>query len=212
VERYVRHIGYREQPLPAASLRAPPPPPVTPAPPAAVPPMLGAGLAIRPGKRGPWRSEPGVTAEIHVAQLAVSASLAFTPPVSAGVPGSPDGSFQLMAVPARLGLGWILRVHERAWLAPTVAAGADLVLARTESIGTTARSTAVEPVAEAGGAATLALGRRAWVRLQVLQGVDLRPEQFTVGGGIPPQQQVVFMTPRLYLRAGLDVGLFLFPR
>jgi hypothetical protein len=67
-------------------------------------------------------------------------------------------------------------------------------------------------VGEAGGAATLALGRRAWLRLQALQGVDLRPEQFVVGGGVPPQQQVVFMTPRLYVRVGLDFGLFLFPR
>jgi hypothetical protein len=47
-----------------------------------------------------------------------------------------------------------------------------------------------------------------WIDLQAFQGIDLRPEQFTVTVGASAPE-TVFMTPRTYTRLGVDFGVYL---
>jgi hypothetical protein len=87
-----------------------------------------------------------------------------------------------------------------------VAGGADVVLAQTRGIGATRRSSAVEPVVEAGLAFRAALTRRFWFDIQVFQGIDLRPEEFYVTDPMTQRSVTILMTPRTYTRMGANLG------
>jgi len=211
LERYMRHIGYHEPPPPelvAARAPAPPPPPVAP-PPTGPGGRLGLGASARPPGGMPWRLEPALTAGLRLEHLDLSATVAITIPVSETIAMSTGrGTFTLWALPARVAAGWAFPLGSRASVAPTVAGGADLVLARTKGIGQTRQSTAAEPVVEGGFRASLALTRRVWVDLQAFQGIDLRPEVFYVNN-TAPTGETLLMTPRTYTRVGVDFGIFI---
>jgi hypothetical protein len=209
VERYMRHIGYREPPSPALVEQ-------TPAPPAPPPPergalaLLGIGLSSRPAWHSPARFEPELTAELRLGRLSLSAGVAATWPIERPIPMGPAaGTFTLISVPARLAAGWLFSFGPSVWVAPTLGAGLDVVWARTTGIGMTRQSAAVEPTLEGGLAAGVALTHRIWVSAHAFQGLDLRPEEFYVTMGPAAQPLTVFMTPRFYARIGLDFGVFL---
>jgi hypothetical protein len=212
VERYMRHIGYHEPPPPvliepnAASPPPPPPPPLGPA------RRIGLGLAVRPPLGASWRFEPELTGAARFGHLDVAASAGADLPVDEGVPKSGgQGSLNLRVFPARLALGWTVPVGAHFALVPALGAGLDLLLAETRGIVVTRRSTAVEPVVEAGVRARATLTRRFWIDLHASGGLDLRPEQFIVftsptGTSAP---ETVVMTPRVYTRVGVDFGVYL---
>ena len=120
---------------------------------------------------------------------------------------SGKGTLQLRVLPARVAVGWTFPVGRRLTFVPALGGGLDLVLAQTRGIDMTRRSAAVEPTVEAGFRAVEALTQRVWIDLQAFQGIDVRPEQFTVMG--PPGPETVFVTPRAYTRVGVDFGVFL---
>jgi hypothetical protein len=211
VERYMRHIGYHEPPPPELVAAPAPAAPVVERPvgPSGPGGRLGVGAGARPPWGMPWRLEPGVTGGLRIGHLDLSASVAFTIPISETVPMSTGrGTLTLWALPVRLAIGWALPLRPRLSLAPTVAAGADLTLARTRGIGLTRQSADAEPVVEGGLRATLALTQRVWIDLQAFQGIDLRPEVFYVSTA-PPGTETLLMTPRTYTRVGIDFGVFL---
>jgi hypothetical protein len=209
VERYMRHIGYHEPPPPVLIETKPaaPPPALAPTPPSDEPgARLGLGLSVRPS----WRLEPELTAALGFGQLELCASLGATFPIDQPIPmAAAAATFSRTAVSARVALGWTLPLSPRVALVPAVGAGLDLVLAETRGIGETRRSSALEPSAEAGLLARLALTQRAWIAVHAFQGLDLRPEVFYVTTGAPPQTVTLFVTPRTYTRIGVDFGVFL---
>jgi hypothetical protein len=85
----------------------------------------------------------------------------------------------------------------------------DVVLAETRGIDQTARTLAIEPTVEAGLRVVLAMTRRIWISLQAFQGIDVRPEEFTVSEPPAGPTETVFVTPRTYTRLGVDFGVFL---
>ena len=212
VERYMRHIGYHEPPPPAliepnAVPRPPPPPaPLGPA------RRLGLGVAVRPPLGASWRFEPELTGAVRIGHLDVALTAGADLPAEEGVPKSGgQGSLQLRVFSARLALGWTVPLGARFALVPAVGAGLDVVLADTRGIIVTRRSTAVEPVVEAGVRARATLTRLLWLDLHVFGGLDLRPEQFIVftsptGTSAP---ETVLVTPRVYTRIGVDFGVYL---
>ena len=210
VERYMRHVGYREPPPPDLVAPLPPPPTPTPLPPPRLggPGRLGVGFAARPPYGASWRVEPQVTAALRLRHVEVAALVAVALPEDEGVPmSSGQGTLRLRVFPSRLSIGWILPLRRRLTLIPALGGGIDVVLAETRGIDKTRHSTAVEPTVEAGVRAVAALTRRVWIDLEVFQGIDIRPEQFTVMGTSDPE--TVFMTPRFYTRVGVDFGVFL---
>jgi hypothetical protein len=210
VERYMRHIGYHEPP-PLALAEPKPSPAPRPAP---LPPpslgrvgRLGIGIAARPPFGASWRLEPQVTGGVLLGRVDVSAVAGLALPVDEGVPmSSGKGTLTLRAFPVRLAVGWNLPLGASFTLIPALAGGLDLVLAETHGIDVTRRSIALEPTVEAGARLAAALTRRIWIDLQAFQGIDVRPEQFTVMGSTP---ETVFMTPRTYTRVGVDFGVYL---
>ena len=139
----------------------------------------------------------------------ISASIALALPWSTTIPmSSGGGTFTYWAFPARLAAGWVFPMGGRLTVAPTLAAGIDVVRAQTRGIGLTRQSIATEPTVEAGLRADLALTRRTWIDLQAFQGVDLRPEVFYVTGAALASETLL-MTPRTYTRLSLNFGVFL---
>jgi hypothetical protein len=213
VERYMRHLGYREPPPPA--LVAPPAPP-PPAPPPAQPPRradraarLGVGLSARPPWRAPWRFEPSLAAAVRYHHLEVAASAAVGLSGQQSLPAADGpGTLKLTTYPARLAVGWALPLGARLSLVPSLAAGLDVVLAQTQGIDKTRRSAAVEPTLEGGMTALVVLTRRIWIDAHAFQGMDVRPEEFEITGA-SGQVTNAFMTPRVYTRIGVDFGVFL---
>ncbi|HVR03549.1 MAG TPA: hypothetical protein VMT47_15535, partial [Polyangia bacterium] len=212
VERYMRHIGYHEPPPPALiepNAVPPPPPPPAPLGPAR---RLGVGVAARPPLGASWRFEPELTGAVRFGHLDVAASAGADLPADEAVPKSGGhGSLDLRIFPARLALGWTIPLDARFALVPALGTGVDVVLAETRGIIVTRRSTAVEPVVEAGVRARATLTRLLWLDLHAFGGLDLRPEQFIVftnpmGTSAP---ETVFMTPRVYTRIGVDFGVYL---
>ena len=214
VERYLRHVGYREPPPPA--LVAPPPPPPPPAPPPPSTPRradqaarLGVGISARPPWRAPWRVEPGLAAAVRYRHLEVALSAAFGLPGQQSLPSADGpGTLKLTTYPARLAVGWALPLGARLSLVPAVVAGLDVVRAETQGIDKTRRSAAVEPTLEAGATALVALTRRIWIDAHAFEGLDVRPEEFEITGA-SGQLTNAFMTPRVYTRIGVDFGVFL---
>jgi hypothetical protein len=209
IERYMRHLGYHEPPPPALV-----PPPEPPAPqPAAPPPegpergRLGLGVFVRPPYDGPTRVEPTLSGALRLGALELGASIGATWPVHRAIPMSDGaGSFTLLAFPLRVSLGVPLALGDHLTVVPAVAAGIDLVLAETKGIGATRRSSAAEPVVEAGLAFRVALTRRIWIDLQAFQGLDLRPEEFFVTDLTTSRPVTIMMTPRTYTRVGANFG------
>ncbi len=215
VERYMRHLGYREPPPPAL-VAPPPPPPRPPEPPPAAPPRrvdraarLGVGISARPPWRAPWRVEPGLTGAVRVRHLEIAISAAFGLPGQQSLPAADGpGTLKLTTYPARLAIGWALPLGARLSLVPAVIAGLDVVRAETQGIDKTRRSAAVEPTLEAGATALVTLTRRIWIDAHAFQGLDVRPEEFEITGA-SGQPTNAFMTPRVYTRIGVDFGVFL---
>jgi hypothetical protein len=63
----------------------------------------------------------------------------------------------------------------------------------------------LEPVGEAGAAYLLPLGRHLYLKLQAAYVLNLQPHDFVLQS--PTAESSVFRTARLYLRAGLDLGV-----
>jgi hypothetical protein len=214
VERYMRHIGYHEPPPPA--LVAPPLPPEPPPPPPAPPPpppsregRLGLGLAARLPYSSSWRIEPQLTGALRVGHLDISALVGVSLLATEDVPMTAgQGSLELRTIPARLALGWSVPLGSRLALVPSLAGGVDVVRAQTRGIDEQRRSSQVEPVAEAGLRLLAQLTRRVWIDAFAFQGLDIRPEAFSVNDAkmvaIP-----IFTTPRVYTRVGVDFGIYL---
>jgi hypothetical protein len=165
---------------------------------------------VRPPYDGPTRIEPMLTGALRVSRVEVGLSAGVALPVRLAIPRSDgDGTLTLLVFPARITLGVPLALGSRLALTPAVAGGFDLVLGETRGIGTTRRSSAIEPVAEAGLAFRAALTRRFWFDLQAFQGIDLRPEEFVVTDPNTQADVTVLMTPRTYTRVGANFGFFL---
>ncbi|HVU50850.1 MAG TPA: hypothetical protein VHL80_09195 [Polyangia bacterium] len=215
VERYMRHIGYHEPPIPALvepARPAPaplPPPAPPPAPRPGGPGRLGLGVAARLPYGASWRLEGLLTGAARVGRLDLAATLGADLPEDEPIPlSSGKGTLRLRTFPARVAVGWTFPVGRRLSLSPAVGGGFDFVLAETRGIDMTRRSRAIEPTMEAGLRAVAALTRRVWIDLQAFQGIDVRPEQFTVM--LPNStKENVFLTPRAYTRVGVDFGVFL---
>ena len=210
VERYMRHLGYHEPP-PLALVEPPPPPPAPAPPPPAPPPRLGGpgrlgvGVAARLPNLG---LEADLTGAVRLRRLDLAVTLGASLPADEAVPmSSAKGTLRLRVFPARVAVGWTFPVGRRLQLVPALGGGLDLVLAETRGIDMTRRSAAVEPTIEAGLRVVAALTRRVWIDLQAFQGIDVRPEQFTVMGA--SATETVFVTPRAYTRLGVDFGVFL---
>jgi hypothetical protein len=173
---------------------------------------LGLGAAARLPYGSSWRFEAALSVAVRVGRLEVAAQSGVGLPVDESVPMSAGlGTLTLRALPTRVWLGWTFPVRRRVALVPAVGGGFDVVLAETHGIDMMRRSTALEPVLEAGLRAVLALTRRVWIDLQAFQGIDVRPEQFTVNepntGGTA--METIFVTPRAYTRLGVDFGVYL---
>jgi hypothetical protein len=212
IERYMRHLGYHEPPPPAL---VPPPPP--PAPPAPAPTdegperaRIGVGLFVRPPYDGPARYEPTLTAALRLGPLEITLTAGATLPIRRTIPMSNGaGTLTLLAFPARFGLGFPLALGRTLTLTPGAVGGFDVVLAETRGIATTRRSSALEPVAEAGLALRAALTRRFWFDLQAFQGLDLRPEEFSVTNPSTSRSVTILVTPRTYTRIGANFGFYI---
>jgi hypothetical protein len=216
VERYMRHLGYHEPPPPALVEPTPPPPPPPlppPAPPVerlGAPVRVGLGVAARPPYQASWRVEPQLTAAARFGRLDVGAAAGVALSVTESVPMSATkGTLTLRTFPARLAIGWIVPVGARLSLLPGVGGGFDVVLAETRGIDTTRRSTALEPTLEVGMRAVAAVTHRVWIDLQAFEGIDVRPEQFSINIVGSSASETVFTTPRTYTRVGVDFGVYL---
>jgi hypothetical protein len=212
VERYMRHIGYRDLPPPALlETKAPATPPQPPAAPPARPRAagrLGLGLAMRLPYQASWRFEPQLTGALRLGHVELAATMAAAWAVAQDVPMSTGkGTLTLRSFPARLAVGWPLPLGERVTVIPTLGGGIDVVLAETRGIDVTRRSAAVEPTLEGGVRAVAAITRRVWIDVHAFQGIDLRPEEFIVT--LPSGPERVLLTPRAYTRLGVDFGVFL---
>jgi hypothetical protein len=216
VERYMRHIGYHEPPPPALVAppmpREPPPPPAPPSPPPRAPWIqgrLGLGLAARLPYLSSWRIEPQLTGGVRFGQLDVSALVGVALLTTEDVPmTSGQGALRLRTIPVRGTLGWTVPIGARLALVPSVAGGVDVVRAETHGIDQGGRSSAAEPMAEAGLRLLAQLTRRVWIDAFAFQGLAIRPETFSVKDAkmvdIP-----IFTTPRVYTRVGVDFGIYL---
>jgi hypothetical protein len=219
VERYMRHIGYHEPPPPPVVVETrpppPPPPPPPPAPEHGAGLRLGAGVVARPPVSAPWRLEPELLVGLAAGPVELTASAGLGLPndqTVAALPGSASataGTFTWMSVPIRVTAGWAIPVGGRLVLAPSLGSGIDLIFAETKGTNQTRRSSAAEPVVEAGVSAILQLTRRVWIDARAFQGIDLRPEEFVVSTGGNPPERRLFMTPRTYTRLGVDFGISL---
>ncbi len=207
-ERYMRHIGYHEPPAPA--LVAPPEPPPPPPPPPPPHALFGVGLSVRPPWNATTRVETEVLVDVRLGPFSVAASAAYALPRDAAVAMTGGaGTFTFDAAAARLAVGWVIPLPAHVSLVPAVAGGADLIQAKTQGIGVTRRSSALEPTVEVGGSATWLATRQLWLGVHVFQGFDLRPEEFYVTTDASPTPLTLVMTPRAYVRAGLDFGIYL---
>jgi hypothetical protein len=151
-----------------------------------------------------------LTGAIRLGRLDLAAALGADLPEDEPVPlSSGQGTLRLRTFPARAAMGWTFPIGARLALVPAMGAGVDFVMAETRGIDMTRRSTAVEPTLEAGLRVVAALTHRVWIDLQAFQGIDVRPEQFTVMDPNTLQNVNVFLTPRAYTRLGVDFGVFL---
>ena len=57
--------------------------------------------------------------------------------------------------------------------------------------------------------AVAALTHRVWIDLQAFEGIDVRPEQFTINVVGTDASETVFTTPRAYTRVAVDFGVYL---
>jgi hypothetical protein len=156
----------------------------------------------------PWRFEAALTGAARVGHLDFTATLGASTANDETVPmSSSRGTLRLRVFPARLAAGWTFPVGRRLALLPALGAGFDFVMAETRGIDMPRRSTQLEPTLELGLRAVAAMTQRVWIDIQAFQGIDVRPEQFTVM--LPTGPETVLVTPRAYTRLGVDFGVFL---
>jgi hypothetical protein len=212
VERYMRHIGYHEPPPPA--LVPPPEPPPPPAPPPAprreprAP--FGLGLSVRPPWAASTRVEPEISVDVRLGRLSLAASAAYALPRVDAVPmTSGAGTFTFQSLATRVAVGWVLLLGARGSVVPAIGGGVDVIQAKTQGIGVTRHSSALEPTVEAGASATWLVTRHFWLGAHAFGGFDLRPEEFYVTTPASPTPLILAMTPRAYVRASVDFGIYL---
>jgi hypothetical protein len=213
-ERYMRHIGYHEPPPPA--LMPPPEAPslTPPAPPLEPRALFGLGLSLRPPWNAGTRVEPELAVDVRAGRLSVAASASYTlPRIDAVAMTGGAGTFTFQSWAARFAVGWVIPISwplpARVSVVPAVGVGADLIAAKTQGIGVTRRSSALEPAIEVGASAIWLVTRSLWLGVHAFQGFDLRPEEFYVTTDASPTPLTLAMTPRAYVRAGLDFGIYL---
>jgi hypothetical protein len=210
VDRYLRHVGYRDSepqadsndlssewvstaaPRPSSGVRAV---------------LLGAGgdISAAGGQaRGgaAWTEYASLTFALHWPRLAVTAGAALgTATRSAPIPETEAGVFKYVPVPLRLSAG--LRLPWRGTvLIPQVGTGADLLFTSSRHVRGGHFELATDPIAEAGSEYLIPLGGHTFMNAQAWGVVNLRPHDFWVTGVPAP----VFRMPRLYARAGLQLG------
>ncbi|HEX3698945.1 MAG TPA: hypothetical protein VH374_26485 [Polyangia bacterium] len=211
VQRYLRHLEYRDE-TPAtapieALVRAPPP----------APPSARRGLRAlligavgdvggpfgEPSGASVWTPGAGLGVELAWMRLALSAQATVGTTVKAeAIPDSDGGTFTYMPVALRAAAGWRLPVA-KGTLAPTLGGGVDLLFETVRGLrATSGGSFSAEPVLEGGANYTLPLGAHGFVAAHSFAVLNLRPHDFQVIG-LPSS---VLRTPRAYARAGLSFG------
>jgi hypothetical protein len=166
---------------------------------------------VRPpfGADTPWRLEPELMGALLLGRLELAASVGAAWPARRTIPMTAGaGALTLLAFPARIAAGWVLPIADDLSVVPTVATGFDLIMAETRGIGLTRRSSALEPIIEAGGALRARLTRHIWIDVQAFQGLDLRPEEFYVTDPMTQRSLTLLVTPRIYTRVRLNFGVF----
>jgi len=224
VQRYFKHLEYRDQAaLPAAP--SPPPPSRPPsatvettvtARPAAAPApshalqtvLLGAvadvsGPYAEPWGASVWTPSGGLGVQLDWERLTLllqgSVGGSITTP---GIADSAGGTFSIRPASFRLASGLLFHFASIV-LVPCVAGGADLLFETPLGLRGSASNLSVEPIVEAGVRLSLRLGRRAFIEPHVFGALNLRPHDFRVSGLAEP----VLRTARAYLRTGLSFGL-----
>jgi hypothetical protein len=121
------------------------------------------------------------------------------------------GTFTFQSLATRVALGWVVPLGDQVSVVPAIGGGVDFARAKTQGIGVTRRSSGLEPTLEAGASATWLATRHFWLGAHVFQGLDLRPEEFfvTIDADTNPTPLTLAMTPRAYVRAGVDFGIYL---
>jgi hypothetical protein len=171
---------------------------------------VGLGVAARLPFESSWRVEPQLTAAARFGRLDVAAAGGVALSVTETVPMSATkGTLTLRTYPARLAIGWTVPLGADLSLLPSIGGGVDVVVAETRGIDTTRRSTALEPTLEVGVRAVEALTHRVWIDLQAFEGIDVRPEQFSINIVGSGASETVFTTPRAYTRVAVDFGVYL---
>ncbi|HEY2900695.1 MAG TPA: hypothetical protein VGL59_08980 [Polyangia bacterium] len=215
VQRYLRHLEYRDEaPAPVEEVvRAAPPPAAALPPPTAERGGLRALLVGAVGDLGgpinePWGTSlwtpgAGLGVELDWTRLALSAQATVGTTVKAqAIPDSDGGTFTYVPVPLRASAGWRL-LFAKGTLAPTVGGGVDLLFESVRGLRASSNSSvSVEPVLEGGANYTLPLGSHGFVAAHSFAVLNLRPHDFQVTG-LPSS---VLRTPRAYARAGLSFG------
>lgn len=218
VQRYFRHLEYRDEPpLPTVAPRPPPPAPSAPAAISVLAPaaperprtlLVGvttdmAGPFTQPGGDTIWTPSVGLAVAVEwrhwtlAAQGAVGASVR-----SRLIPNSDSGRFSYLPVPLRLAIGFRLP-FARGFFSPTAAAGADLLFETERGLRGGGPSLTAEPIVEAGARWTLRLGPRAFIEAHAFGALDLQPHDFQITGLPGP----VLQTARWYGRGGLSLGV-----
>ena len=224
VQRYFKHLEYRDETA-VAPMPSPPAPPAPPPPaprvaatvtatPAVEEPshplrtvLLGAvadlsGPFAEPWGASVWTPSGGLGVQLGWTRLTLLAQGSVGGSVTTpAIADSAGGTFSVRPASARLAAG-LLFPFASVVLVPCVAGGADLLFENPRGLrgGTSSRTT--EPILEAGARFTLRLGRHAFVEPHVFGVLNLRPHDFHVTGLTQP----VLRTERAYLRTGLSFG------
>ncbi|MEA2696455.1 MAG: hypothetical protein QOI66_726 [Myxococcales bacterium] len=224
VQRYLRHLEYRDEPTVLARSqdkqgldkrsmatirRAPaetPGPPPRPAERRQV--LVSAtgdvlGPFPEPWGASIWTPAAGLSVELAWMHWSLSAQAAIGAAVrTRALPGSENAGFSYLPVPLRIAAGWRIPLP-KGTLTPTVGAGADLLFETAHGLRGSSPGVSAEPTVEGGLNYTVPVGGRAFVAAHVLADLNLRPHDFMVTGLSSP----VLKTTRLYARSGLSVGV-----
>ena len=135
VERYLREIGYRGQAAASEPLVAVRPAPAAPPPPPAAPRrelLLGVGAKVGAPVRGAggnsqWTGYLDVSVDLHLSLLVFSSSVGVgTPTETPAIPMTDGGTFRLLPMPLRLGVGVHLDTRAGSFV-PALGGGADVL-------------------------------------------------------------------------------------
>jgi hypothetical protein len=173
--------------------------------------FLGAGFVLSApvsgaGADSGWIRTIGLAADLHLGALALSASAGLGEPTEkAPVPLTDGGSFRILPMPIRVGVGLVVRAGPGS-VVPAVGGGVDLLWPSTRRIDGEHPRAVVEPRVDGGAAYVLLLGRHAYLKIHAASVLNLQPHDFVLDGN---SGQSIFRTARLYLRAGVDAGIAL---